>query len=178
MTQPPDPQGGAFGDQTPEQHQATPPQPPPWGAPPPGPTSPPGYYPPPGPPPPYWGPPVFGLSAQEERTWAMFAHIGSILAAFVAMAFLGPLIVMLTQGTKSAFVRRHAVESLNFQLTLLIALVAGFILSIVTLGLGLLVFIPGLIVGSIAALVFTVIAGVKANNGEEYRYPLNIRMVK
>jgi uncharacterized Tic20 family protein len=33
-------------------------------------------------------------------------------------------------------------------------------------------------VGSVAALVFTVIAGVKANNGEEYRYPLNIRMVR
>jgi uncharacterized protein len=108
----------------------------------------------------------------------MFAHIGAIIAAFVAMAFLGPLIVMLTQGTKSAFVRRHAVESLNFQLTLLIATIAGVAVSIATLGIGLLVFIPLLVVGSIAALVFIVIAGVAANNGEEYRYPLNIRMVK
>jgi uncharacterized Tic20 family protein len=85
---------------------------------------------------------------------------------------------MLTQGTKSAFVRRHAVESLNFQLTLLIAVVAGFVLSIATFGLGLLVFIPLLILGGIAELVLTVIAGVKANNGEDYRYPINIRMVK
>jgi uncharacterized protein len=108
----------------------------------------------------------------------MLAHISAIIAAFLAMAFLGPLIVMLTQGTKSAFVRRHAVESLNFQLTLLIALVAGFVLSILTLGIGLLVFIPALIVGSVFALVFTVLAGIKANNGEDYRYPLNIRMVK
>jgi Uncharacterized protein conserved in bacteria len=108
----------------------------------------------------------------------MFAHIGAILAAFLAMAFLGPLIVMLTQGTKSAFVRRHAVESLNFQLTLLIAFVAGFVLSILTLGIGLLVFIPAVIAGGILALVFTVIGGVKANNGEDYRYPINIRMVK
>jgi uncharacterized Tic20 family protein len=123
------------------------------------------------------------LSPQQERTWAMFAHIGSILAGFlVGMSFLGPLIVMLTQGTKSAFVRRHAVESLNFQLTVLIALIAGSVASvvllIVTLGLGLLIFIPVLAAGFIAALIFTVIGGVKANNGEEYRYPINIRLVK
>ncbi len=108
----------------------------------------------------------------------MFAHIGALIAGFVAMAFLGPLIVMLTQGNKSAFVRRHAVESLNFQITLLMALVAGVILSIITLGLGLLIFIPVGIVVAIAALVYIVIAGVKANNGEEFRYPVNIRLVK
>jgi uncharacterized Tic20 family protein len=108
----------------------------------------------------------------------MLAHLGAIVAGFVAMAFLGPLIVMLTQGTKSAFVRRHAVESLNFQLTLLIAVVAGVVLSIATWGIGLIVFIPALVIGGVLALVFTVLAAVKANNGEDYRYPVNIRMVK
>jgi uncharacterized Tic20 family protein len=134
-------------------------------------------------PPPSWGQPAFGLTPQQERTWAMFAHIGSIIAGFLlGLSFLGPLIVMLTQGTKSAFVRRHAVESLNFQLTLLIAVVAGLVLSVVllvvTLGLGLLVLIPVAIAAYIAELILTVIGGVKANNGEEYRYPINIRMVK
>jgi uncharacterized protein len=123
------------------------------------------------------------LTPQQERTWAMFAHIGAIIAGFLlGLSFLGPLVVMLTQGTKSAFVRRHAVESLNFQLTVLIALIAGSVASVVllvvTLGLGLLVFIPVFFAGFIAALIFTVIGGVKANNGEDYRYPVNIRMVK
>jgi uncharacterized protein len=193
MTQPPDSSGAGLGDPSPEENQAPPQQwgdPPPAGqAPPPGYNPPPGYYAPPpvqpphpgqypAAPPPYWGPPAFGLSPQEERTWAMFAHVGAILASFVGIPFLGPLIVMLTQGTKSAFVRRHAVESLNFQLMLMIAVVAGVLLSILTLGIGLLVFIPVAIVGSIVALVFTVIGGIKANNGEDYRYPVNFRMVK
>ena len=122
--------------------------------------SPPGYYPPPPgqyptPPPPTWGPPAFGLSPQDERTWGMLAHIGALVAGFVVgLAFLGPLIVMFTQGTKSAFVRRHAVESLNFQLTLLIAGIVGSVLAVVA-----------------------VIGGIKAHHGEEYRYPINIRMV-
>lgn len=175
------------------------PPPPPWGTPQTGQVPPPGYYPPPGqsppggsyppgsypaPPPVYWGPPPAALSPQQERTWAMFAHIGAIIAGFVlgGMGFVGPLIVMLTSGTKSAFVRRHAVESLNFQLTLIIASIAGVavsvVLLIVTLGLGLLVLIPLLIVGAVVALIFTVIGGVAANNGEDYRYPINIRMVK
>jgi uncharacterized Tic20 family protein len=136
------------------------------------------WQPPPGP---YgqqpWGP-APGLSPQEERTWAMFAHIGALIAGVVGFAFLGPLIVMLTQGNKSGFVRRHAVESLNFQLTLLIALAVGIGVSILTLGLALLVFIPVLIFGGIAALVLVIIAGIAANNGQDYRYPVNLRMVK
>jgi uncharacterized Tic20 family protein len=177
-------------DPPPEEHQApTQPgyyQPPPgqYQPPPPGYYQPPpgqqGYY--PGAPPPYWNAPVVALSPQEERTWAMLAHISSIIAGFVlGLSFLGPLIVMLTQGTKSAFVRRHAVESLNFQLTVLIITAVGTVLSIVllivTLGLGLLVLIPVAAAALIAALVFTVMGAVKANNGEDYRYPINIRMV-
>ena len=129
MTPPPGSSGGGFGDPSPEEHQASPP--PPWGPPPAtSQTAPPGYIPPPGPyqqpgypgaPPPYWGQPVVALTPQEERTWAMFAHLGAIIASIVSgMAFLGPLIVMLTQGQKSAFVRRHAVESLNFHLQILL----------------------------------------------------------
>jgi uncharacterized Tic20 family protein len=112
----------------------------------------------------------------------MFAHISSIIAGFlVGLSFLGPLIVMLTQGPKSAFVRRHAVESLNFQITVLIVGAAGSLLSVLlvllTVGLGLLVIIPVAIAAVVLVLVFTVIAGIKANNGEEYRYPVNIRLV-
>ena len=51
-------------------------------------------------------------------------------------------------------------------------------LSIVTLGVALLVVIPAVIIGGIVALVLTVIAAVRANSGEDYRYPINIRMVK
>lgn len=139
-------------------------------------------YPPQGPPggPPPGQPPggYSQLSPSDERTWGLLAHIGSLLAAFVAMAFLGPLLVLLIQGNKSAFVRRHAVESLNFQITLLIALAAGIVLSVATLGLGLIVVVPLGLVVAVVALVWIIMAGIKANNGEDYRYPVNIRLVK
>lgn len=110
--------------------------------------------------------------------WALFAHIGALIAAAFAMAFIAPLVILLLQGEKSPFVRRHAVESLNFQITLLIAVATGIVLSIATIGFGLLLVIPAALVIGVLALVWIVMASVKANNGEDYRYPVNLRLVK
>jgi uncharacterized Tic20 family protein len=112
------------------------------------------------------------LSPADERTWGMLAHLSALLAAFVALAFLGPLLVMLIQGPKSDFVRRQSVEALNFQITTYIAAIVSAILIVVLIGL---ILLP--IVG-IAWLVFTIMAGLAANKGEDYRYPINIRLVK
>lgn len=92
----------------------------------------------------------------------MLSHIGAIVIGFIA-----PLVVMLVQGDKSAFTRSQAVESLNFQITLLII---GIPLTLITCGIGAIIFVVG--------LVFVIIGGIKANNGEEYRYPFAIRLVK
>ena len=102
------------------------------------------------------------LSQSDERMWSLMAHIGAVLVSFIA-----PLVVMLVQGDKSAFVKRHSVESLNFQITLLIV---GIPLTLITCGIGAIIFVVG--------YVFEIIGGIKANNGEEYRYPVNIRLVK
>ena len=126
-------------------------------------------------PPPQWqgrpGPQGSRLSSGDERMWAGAAHWGAIVAMVVAMAFLGPLIVLLVKGNDSPYVRRQAVESLNFQLTILIAGVVSGLL--ILLGIGL-ILLP--LVG-LAWLVFTIIGAMKASAGEDYRYPLNLRMV-
>jgi uncharacterized Tic20 family protein len=126
---------------------------------------------PPGPPAPQpgWGP--VAVPSQEERNWALAAHVGTFVAAWLAMGFLAPLIIMLTKGNDSAFVRRHAVESLNFQISLLIYLVISFVLAFVLIG-----FLLMAVVG-VFALVVIILATIKAANGEDYRYPLCIRMV-
>ena len=114
-------------------------------------------------------------------TWGGAAHWSALVAAFVAMAFLGPLIVFLIKGNDSAYVRAQSAESLNFQLSMLIygvvGGIVGVLVSILTLGLGLIVFIPLILVFGVLWLVFTIIGSVKSANGEMYRYPLTIRMV-
>ena len=110
-----------------------------------------------------------GISS-DDKTWALAAHIGTLVAAYIALGFLAPLIIMLAKKD-SPFVRRHAVESLNFQISLLIYLVVSFILAFILIG-----FLLMAAVG-VFALVVIILATIKAANGEDYRYPLCIRMV-
>jgi uncharacterized Tic20 family protein len=147
-------------------------------------SEPPTQVPPPGstgwgpPPPPRTAPypasaPGAPLGPAQERTWAMLAHFSALAALVVGMNFLGPLITYLALRDRSEFVRDQAAESLNFQITVLIA---GFvsILCIPLLGLGVLM----LLVVFIGWLILTVIAGIAANNGQRFRYPVNLRLVR
>ena len=111
------------------------------------------------------------LPADQERLWAMLAHLLSFVAAYIALGFIAPLVVLLVFGPRSAYVRAHAVESLNFNLTWLLYAIIGVILAFLLIG------IPILIALGIAYLVLVIIASVRANNGEFFRYPLTIRFV-
>ena len=156
-------------------------QPPPWQ---PDPTQqPPGPYPGPSPYPPYGSDPATtpyppgpepGLSRlrpDEERNWAMGAHLGSFLAAYVALGLLAPLVVLLVKGNDSAFVRRHAVESLNFQLNAIVYTLVFFVLCFVLIGFLLLPLY------AVFYVVVVILASVRASKGEDYRYPLTIRFI-
>lgn len=127
--------------------------------------------PPPPPPPPASGPPPTPaqqpMSDSDARLWAMLSHLSGIV-----IAIIGPLIIMLVFGPRNAFVKNQSTEALNFQITLAIGVVISLVLTIVVIGAILLPIV--MIVG----LIFMIIGGIKAYNGEEYRYPFNIRMVK
>ena len=118
---------------------------------------------------------------QDDKTWALVAHIGTLVSAYVALGVLAPLLVMLVKGD-SPFTRRHAVESLNFQISLLIYTLVGGILAvllvIVTLGVGIIALVPLGLVLAVAVVVLIIVATVKASNGEFYEYPLTIRFIK
>lgn len=109
------------------------------------------------------------LRPDEERTWSLLAHLGGIL--FSALA---PLVVWLVFKGRGPFLDHHAKEALNFQITVLIAYVATWIITAITFGL--LSFLPFLV--WVAGLVFAILAAVAANKGEWYRYPATLRLVK
>jgi uncharacterized Tic20 family protein len=122
--------------------------------------------------------PTGGLApTPEERNWAMAAHLGSFVAAYAALGLLAPLTVLLVKGNASPFVRRHAVESLNFQITTLIWAGIGFLLVVLTLGVGILVVLPLAVVVATFYLVVVIVGGVRASGGRDYRYPLTWRFV-
>ena len=133
---------------------------------------PPSQPPPPGSVPPGGPPGPQPLPADQERLWAMLAHLLSFVAAYIALGFIAPLVVLLVFGPRSAYVRAHAVESLNFNLSWLIYALVGVVL--IVLGIGILI----LLALGIAYVFLVIIASVRANNGELFRYPLTLRFVR
>ncbi len=105
-----------------------------------------------------------GKLTDDDKLWGMLAHLSPLLASVVGFPFLGPLVIMIMYKDKSEFVTKNAKEALNFELTMLIAIV-------VTCFIGAIIVAP-------LALIFHIIGGLAANKGDEYRYPMTIRFIK
>lgn len=124
------------------------------------------------------------LSPQEERTWGALAH-GSAVAAMLlsagSLGFLGSLAVYLVHKDRGQFVRSHAANSLNVQITMFIWLVglviAGLTIGILTLGLALVAIVPLFLAAPFVAGILHVIGAVKAYNGEWWNPPLTLRIL-
>ncbi|MBN9225562.1 MAG: DUF4870 domain-containing protein [Microbacterium sp.] len=105
------------------------------------------------------------MNPSDEKMWATLIHIGGIFY------FLPSLIGYLVLKDRGPFVRAHTATALNFQLTMLIASVVGGILLIV--GIGFII----LAVVWVFNVVFSIIAAVRAAQGQWYTYPMAIKFV-
>lgn len=114
---------------------------------------------------------------ESSRNWAMIAHLSALVAAGVGgLSVLGPLVVWLVRKDQDRFVRHHAVEALNFNLSVMLYMVLGIALAFTVVGL--VVVIPAAIIGFFVWFVTSIVAAVKAQRGEGYRYPLTIRLIR
>ena len=171
MTIPSDPMPEQGATPPPVPEGAVPPPPPAGAVPPPAYSPPPPAYnaPPPGyaAPPPGYAAPAAPLTDAEQRQWAMFSHLGGILFGFVPA-----LVIWLVFKERGRFVDEQAKEALNFQIIWNIALIVSWITIFIFIGFLLL---PLVYIGGV---IFMVMAGMAANKGEAYRYPVNLRLIK
>ena len=114
------------------------------------------------------------MSAQDERTWSIIAHL-SVLVALVGLMPFGALLVWLLYKDRSQKVRFHALQALWYQIAwIVIFVVYAFvtvILSVVTLGIAAIVLVPLGFVLAIVPLAHGCYAAYKVSQGVEYRYP-------
>lgn len=128
------------------------------------------------------------MTESEQRTWGMLAHLAALSGFIIPFGnILGPLIVWLIKKEESSFVNDQGKESLNFQITLCIYVIGAIILALIFLALTFIIPFLGILTVliyllifaiAIAEIVFVIIAAVKSNKGEYYRYPLTIRFLK
>ena len=111
---------------------------------------------------------------REARQWAMTCHLIALVGLLGnGIGFvLGPLIVWLLKKEDHPYIDEQGKESLNFQITMFIALLISGVLALVFIGFVLL-FIAGIVM-----TVFPIIGAIRANEGVHYRYPISIRFVK
>ena len=114
-------------------------------------------------------PPPAGANTSDDNSLAMLVHLSGIFFSFIV-----PLIVWLINKDKpeKAFLNENSKEALNFQITLLIAYFVSGVLMVVLIG-----FLT-YAVAWIACVVFSIIAGLAANKGETYRYPVTLRLLQ
>jgi len=107
--------------------------------------------------------------ADDQKTMAMLAHILGIFTCFV-----GPLVIWLMNKDKpdAAFVNDQAKEALNFQITMAIGYFASGVLMMILIGF------CTYIAFALASLILSIMAATKAKEGEEYRYPFALRLIK
>jgi len=113
------------------------------------------------------------VPAGNVRSWCAGCHL-SALAGFAVPALghiLGPLIVWLIKRGDSPEIDAHGKEAMNFQISMLLYNIVAGLLCLVLIGFALL---PVL---HILNVVFVIIAGLKASEGQMYRYPLTIRLI-
>ncbi len=106
-------------------------------------------------------------TSSDERLLAMLIYVTSFFTTII-----GPIIIWLIKREESAFIDYHGKEYLNFVISYFVYGIVAAISMVILIG-----FLLAPIVG-IAAFVFTIIAAVKAYNGEMYRIPLIFRLIK
>jgi uncharacterized Tic20 family protein len=144
---------------------------------------------PPGPPPGYYPPqPPPGYASGDDKTWALISHFGGAIGSFVCggvLAFVAPLVAYLAKS-QSSTVKAHATAALNFFIPVSAAGVLAVVLRICVgaLDLGALgTLLQALLWLAVIAVwavgtIFGIIAGIKANEGALYKYPLPFTIVK
>jgi uncharacterized protein len=105
----------------------------------------------------------------DERILAILSHI---LAIVPGIGILGPLVIYLLKKDESGFVGANAKESLNFQLTVILAYVISFILIVVLIGI-IMLWIIGVV-----NTILVIVATIKASENKIYRYPFNLRLIR
>lgn len=107
------------------------------------------------------------VPSKDECNIAMLAHLLGIFTGF-----LGALIIWILKKDDSAYISSQSKEALNFQITITIGFVIAWVLAFILIGF---IFIPVLLVLN---LIFCIIAAIAASKGQDYRYPLTLRLVQ
>lgn len=109
----------------------------------------------------------------ESRKWGMWCHLSSLLGFLLPFgSIIAPLVVWQMKKDVSLFVDEQGKESVNFQISMSIWMIISCVLIFVVIG------IVALVILAVLSIIWVILAGIQANEGKSFRYPLTIRFIK
>lgn len=111
----------------------------------------------------------------DERLWAMLCHLSSFLTLFAGANVIAPLVIWMWKRDQSALVAHQGKEVLNFQITMMILYAIAFFCLVTVVLFP--VFLLLIIVLPTWHMVLTIIGALKAYDGQQFRYPLTVRLI-
>lgn len=116
-----------------------------------------------------------GALTTDEKQWAMYCHMSALIGVlFCGVTTIGPLVLWQMKRQTSKFVDDNGKEAVNFQLNVFVYFLISLFLTTISQGYLFILTVGVIIYGG----VMGVIAGMKANEGKEYRYPAIVRVIK
>ena len=120
--------------------------------------------------------------ADDEKTMSLLGHLSVIGHLIVpVLAIIAPIVMYNVKKKDSPFAADHLREAINFQITLLLySTVLPIVVTLfgaLTLGLGLVLLAPVLVLPYVLGLIGVIMGSLAANRGEYYRYPMTIRFL-
>ena len=122
-----------------------------------------------------------GQITRQDCKWAMFCHLSGLAGLSVLLPVIGgvvaPLIIWQLKADEFPFVAEQGRRAVNFQLSMLLYVSVIIIICFVSI-IGAFLVPAVFCIYGLVDVIFVLIAAVKANKGQHYRYPLSIRFFK
>ena len=118
-------------------------------------------------------PPPLAEENKDARMWGMLCHLSALAGGIIPFGHIVlPLIIWQIKKGESPFIDANGKEAVNFNICVTIYLMIAALTMLIVIGF---LLVPAI---AIAAIVLVIIAGLKANDGQLYRYPFIFRLIK
>lgn len=118
-------------------------------------------------------PAVVAPPSRETNLWAMWLHLSMLLGLVIPVAgLIAPIVIWQVKKTDLPGIDAHGKHAVNWIISAVIYCVVSLVLVFVLIG------IPMFLVLMVLWIVFPIMAGIKGNNGEVWKYPLSISFLK
>jgi len=112
---------------------------------------------------------VRGKLGMDENSYLTLMHLAQFAGyIFVGLGFVVPIVMWVMNSKNSTEVDRHGKNIANFMISMVIYYIVSIILILLVIG------IPMLIIFGVLQTIFIIVAAIKANHGEFWKYPMAI----